>query len=147
MTSAAILSAMMANGSGHLYSIDLPALSDGWAEQTGAAVTPELRARWTYVRGSARRRLPKLIRALGSIDFFVHDSLHTYDNMRFEFGLAWPALRPGGVLIADDIQDSRAFDELVPAAPAPGSDGPRSWLVADEVAKPSAAWGLVVKRS
>src|SRR6267378_747194 len=36
----------------------------------------------------------------------------TYRNMRDEFAAAWPLLRPGGVLISDDIQGNSAFQEL-----------------------------------
>ena len=113
MTSAAILSAMAAAGAGRLYSIDLPALTGGWAEQSGAAVAPELRSRWSYLRGSTRRRLPPLLSGLGAIDLFVHDSLHTEETMTFEFRCAWDALRAGGVLISDDIDDSVAFERFV----------------------------------
>ena len=56
--------------------------------------------------------MPALLRNIGPIDLFLHDSLHTYDTMRAEFAAAWPALRPGGVLISDDIEGNRAFGEL-----------------------------------
>lgn len=113
MTSASILSALRSNQAGKLYSIDLPPLSKGWAEQSGVAVEPELRSRWTYVRGSTRRRLPPLLAGLDGIDVFVHDSLHTSATMTFEFRCAWDALRPGGVMISDDIDDNVAFEAFV----------------------------------
>lgn len=120
MTSAAVLSALRSNGTGRLFSIDLPPLTKGWAEQSGAAVEPRLRSRWTYLRGSTRRRLPPLLADLESIDIFVHDSLHTFETMTFEFHCAWESLRPGGVMISDDIDDSMAFEvfvaEKMPAA-------------------------------
>jgi len=43
---------------------------------------------------------------------FVHDSLHTYSHMKWEFETALRSLRPGGVLISDDIEGNRAFEEL-----------------------------------
>lgn len=40
------------------------------------------------------------------IDLFVHDSLHTRDNLLFELRAAWPKLRLGGLLMADDADDN-----------------------------------------
>ncbi|MDQ6711251.1 MAG: class I SAM-dependent methyltransferase [Candidatus Dormibacteraeota bacterium] len=141
LTSATILSAMENRETGHLYSIDLPPLTKGWAQQSRTAVSGDLQHRWSYVRGATRRKLPGLLARLKPVDLFVHDSLHTYDNMRFELESAWPALRAGGVLIADDIQDNRAFDELVA-----GSAESR-WIVGPQCEKPASRWGLVVKGS
>jgi hypothetical protein len=49
---------------------------------------------------------------LPEIDLFVHDSLHTCRNMMMEFKLIWPRLRPGGILIADDIEGNDAFERF-----------------------------------
>jgi hypothetical protein len=70
------------------------------------AVPPDLRGRWTYVPGSARRRLPPLTSELGVVGVFVHDSLHTGRNVRFELDTIWGALAPGGVAIVDDVDHS-----------------------------------------
>jgi predicted O-methyltransferase YrrM len=43
---------------------------------------------------------------------FLHDSFHTYRNMQMEFATMWPILRPGGVLVSDDIEGNAAFHEL-----------------------------------
>ena len=40
--------------------------------------------RWSYISGSSRRRLPSVLGQLGEIDLFVHDSLHSARNVRFE---------------------------------------------------------------
>jgi predicted O-methyltransferase YrrM len=58
------------------------------------------------------RILPRLLEESGTADLFVHDSLHTYRNMRREFELVWPRLRTGGVILADDVERNRAFGEL-----------------------------------
>jgi hypothetical protein len=50
---------------------------------------------------------------VGEIDFFMHDSEHSYECMSFEFRTAWEALRDGGVLVADDVNASAAWDEFV----------------------------------
>jgi hypothetical protein len=112
ITSRMILRALERNGDGHLWSIDLPFLRTSWYDETAAAVPDSLRSRWTYVRGSSRRRLPGLLTDLGQIDLFVHDSAHTEANMRFEFTTAWRALRPGGVLVSHDVEMNSAFAEF-----------------------------------
>jgi predicted O-methyltransferase YrrM len=38
--------------------------------------------------------------------------------MRREFEAVWPRLRTGGVILADDVERNRAFDELRIKAPA-----------------------------
>ena len=110
MTSRILLEALEQNGLGRLWSIDLPpALDRHQIDEIGIAVPPRLRQRWTYIEGSSRRRLPKLLSELGEIDLFIHDSMHSEDNVAFEMKLAWTALRPGGALIVDDIDLNRAF--------------------------------------
>lgn len=109
ITTRLILEALGLSRQGHLWSIDLPPMQLGWNSQVAAAVPARLRSAWTYVRGSSRRRLPGLLKSLGTIDLFVHDSLHTESNMLFELEHAWHALRPGGALVMDDIFDNSAF--------------------------------------
>jgi len=110
VTSRFILEALERNGSGHLWSIDQPPpLDPELNEEVGAAVDDSCRHRWSYIRGSSRRRLPGLLASLGQIDIFVHDSIHTEYNTRFELDRCWAALRPGGVVVADDIDLNWGF--------------------------------------
>jgi hypothetical protein len=133
LTTRLILEAMAINGSGHLWSVDLPHLFgapelDG---QTGVAVPDQIRDRWTYVRGSSRRYLRPLVSQLGTVDLFVHDSLHTERNMRFEMKTVWTALRSGGLMLVDDV-DKAAFRDFVAATNSQESNVHRSgdgpWL-------------------
>jgi len=39
----------------------------------------------------------------------MHDSEHSFDCMWFEFNVAWPRLRAGGVLVSDDVNSTPAF--------------------------------------
>jgi predicted O-methyltransferase YrrM len=112
VTSAHLLAALGGNGEGHLYSIDLPPLGKNNDDYVGWLVPDELRKRWTLRRGTSRRLLRPMLKELGNIDLFVHDSLHTYNNMKMEFESVWPHLPPGGVLIADDIEGNAAFQEV-----------------------------------
>ena len=112
VTSASVLQVLSTNGKGQLWSVDLPPLGLNADKHVGCLIPEEQKSRWHLCRGMSRRVLPPLLKRLGEIDFFIHDSLHTSDNMQFEFGAAWPRLAPGGILMADDVNDSTAFDEL-----------------------------------
>jgi len=112
VTSACLLQALEVNREGRLCSIDLPPLDENVDDYVGWLVPGELRNRWTLHRGTSSRLLQPLLARLGEIDLFIHDSSHTYRNMRMEFTRVWPSLRRGGVLISDDIEGNRAFLEL-----------------------------------
>lgn len=118
VTSRIVLEALERNGEGHLWSVDLPhPFEPGLRSQTGVAVPDGLRSRWSYVEGSSRRRLPRLLRALGRVDVFVHDSLHTARNTRFEMEQAGRVLSPGGVMVVDDISTHQGFTDWTRRSP------------------------------
>jgi hypothetical protein len=110
ITTRFLLEALDRNGSGHLWSIDLPPpLDRSLHAQIGLAVPRRLHQRWTYVRGSSRRRLPRLLARIRPIDLFVHDSTHSARNLLFELTHAWDALAPDGVAVADDVDLNCGF--------------------------------------
>lgn len=109
ITSRLVLESLHAAGRGHLWSIDLRPLDQSLHTETGAAVPTGLRDRWTYVEGTSRRRLRGVLDEHEQIDLFIHDSLHTARNLRFELEHAWPALTSGGALVADDVHRNDAF--------------------------------------
>lgn len=118
ISSYAILQALQDNGQGHLYSIDLPdtglqrprVLPKG--EPTGFLVPGSLRKGWTLRMGDSKTELPRLLRELETIDFFIHDSLHEYEHMTFEYRAAWPRIRRGGMLFSDDVDRNDAFQDF-----------------------------------
>jgi hypothetical protein len=129
VSTAFLLLALEDNGTGELHSIDLPEVAgeeyeEGtfWDGKGGAVippgkepgwmVPPELRERWELVLGRSQDELPPLLDRVGQIDFFMHDSEHSYECMSFEFRTAWPALREGGVLVADDVNVNPAWAEF-----------------------------------
>jgi Methyltransferase domain len=121
VTSRFILEALERSGDGHLWSVDLPPLDRFWRQQVGAAVGDRHSDRWSYIRGSSRRRLPGLLSRLGQIDLFIHDSLHSERNVRFELDQAWAALRPNGALVVDDVDANwgfRSFTQTVSGHPS-----------------------------
>ena len=84
--------------SGRIYGVIIPeGRSSGWL------VPESCRDRVHLQIGDAAALLRPLLAGLGAIDFFFHDSDHTYDHMAFEFGEAKRVLRRGGLVVADDI--------------------------------------------
>jgi hypothetical protein len=115
VTSRMMLQALERNGRGHLWSIDLPPLEKQWKREVGIAVGNRFPSTWTYLKGTSRLRLPPLLAKLGEIDLFVHDSLHTERNVRFEMDQAWRVLRNGGAMVIDDIDANRGFQSFAQA--------------------------------
>jgi predicted O-methyltransferase YrrM len=111
VTSTFVLSALERNGAGWLHSIDLPPLGRDVDKFVGALIPDHLRHRWRLYRGVTRRVLPELLTQLGRVDMFIHDSLHTYRNIKFELEKVTPRLSPGAIVIADDIDENPAFKE------------------------------------
>jgi predicted O-methyltransferase YrrM len=128
-STAFLLLALERNEAGELHSIDLPEVVGAdyrpgtfWEGKQGAAIPPgkepgwmipaQLRECWSLTIGRSQDELPQLLDRLGEIDLFVHDSEHSYECMDFEFRTAWPALREGGALVADDWNWNDAFAEL-----------------------------------
>jgi len=129
LSSRMMLEALQRVGDGRLSSIDLPAMTIHQRRtEIGAAVPAPLRDRWSYLEGSSRRRLPPLLREAGQIDLFVHDSLHSTRNVRWELETAWKILRPGGVVVVDDVDFNWGFEEFLAA----GEDRQPLWCMADD---------------
>ncbi|HEX3944156.1 MAG TPA: class I SAM-dependent methyltransferase [Rhizomicrobium sp.] len=115
LTSRFILNGLERNRGGTLWSIDRPPLDPTLKQRIGIAVPERLRERWTLIAGSSRRRLPGVLAQVGQIDLFVHDSLHTEQNVRFELARAWAALKPGGALVVDDIDSNGGYGAFLPS--------------------------------
>jgi hypothetical protein len=129
VTSSFILRALERNAFGTLYSIDLPPLGPGASGFVGWLVPAELRARWRLLHGSSKGLLPRLVSAVGAVDVFLHDSLHTYRNIRRELETVAPKLSPRSVVVADDIEGNRAFGDWA------SQSRPSYWAVVSEEAK------------
>jgi hypothetical protein len=134
VSSSFILSALHENGYGHLYSIDKPAYDHrlkGTTEESkifhlddgldytvkdgfvpGDYVPEFLRKRWTLILGDAKKELPPLLKKIRDVTIFMHDSLHTYEHMLFEYQTAWPFIEKKGFLLSHDITWNRAFGDF-----------------------------------
>lgn len=131
-STAVILRALEDNGSGKLYSIDLPDYGGdddriwdekgGWvipsSEEPGWLVNDSLRDRWELILGNSNEKLPQLLSDLSEIDVFIHDSEHSYQTMMLEYCIAWRYLKTDGKLISDDISSNKAFRQFSSAQDA-----------------------------
>ena len=124
VSSSYLLLALQKNGRGVLHSIELgdprylpSGKPPGW-------IVPEwLKTRWDLRIGDSRVLLPKLLQEIGRIDIFIHDSLHTHDQMLWEYRTAYPSIRHGGLLFSDDAAWNPAFAEFCKEA------GARRWQI------------------
>ncbi|HEX4467443.1 MAG TPA: class I SAM-dependent methyltransferase [Solirubrobacteraceae bacterium] len=130
-------------GGGRLWSIDLPAMTiHERRAEIGVAVPEHLRGGWEYLEGSSRRHLPSLLRRVGPIDLFVHDSMHSTRNVRWELKRAWPALRPAGVVLVDDVDFNWGFQQFLQAGTdrtplvCMSDDGARTFALAKKAGGP-----------
>jgi predicted O-methyltransferase YrrM len=105
----AILLALEHNGQGSLVSIDRPYPGIDNDMFVGCVVPASLRPRWELVRRPDRDALPQVLRGSDGIDLAHYDSDKSTEGRAFAYELLWSALRPGGVLISDDIGDNLAF--------------------------------------
>ena len=110
-STSVILQALEDNKEGMLYSVDLPSFRPGAKSLTGGAVPEHLRFsnRWELVLGPDRHVLPSLLKRIGPIDVFHYDSDKSYEGMMRTWGLVWPHLSPGAVLLLDDVHLHDAF--------------------------------------
>ncbi len=108
MASSFILKALQdENIEGRLYSIERSTKI-----VPGSLIPEELKAAYVPIRASvedalAGEQLP------AEIDMFLHDSTHRYAHMTMEFERFWPRLRPGGLLVAHDVDMNAAFTDFV----------------------------------
>jgi hypothetical protein len=131
-SAAVILAALERRGVGQLISID----QEGpYVAGYGELIPQHLRARWSLYLQPASGRwpvlvdelpwplrnwltrherpvLPEVLCRLGTLDFFLHDSRHTFRHMRWEYELAWQSLASGSCLASHDVLATSAFDDF-----------------------------------
>lgn len=118
-STAFILKALNNNNEGKLISVDMPGEvfsdPDFWKEMKkpqqspGWTVPEDLKDRWELIAGDSREHLPLVFSRIELLDIFLHDGLHTYDNMFWEFEEAYKRLHKGGFLISDDITHNNSM--------------------------------------
>lgn len=109
-STAHILAAMADNGIGELHSIDIG--RDRSEPPHDFFIPAHLQSRWELIIGDSKDELPRLLRRCGNIDLFYHDSLHTWEHMLWEYGIALPYLTERGVLASDDVENPPSLPRL-----------------------------------
>ena len=113
ISSAFILMGLKSNRSGTLRSIDYPVQRKGarggesWAipqgRSSGWAVPGGLRKSWDLHIGRSEDLLKPLLAGAGGLDFYCHDSPVDEAHFEFEMKAVLPHLRPGSLVVADNI--------------------------------------------
>jgi predicted O-methyltransferase YrrM len=117
-SSLAFLKATERTG-GRLVSVDRPypfLIGRSWV---GAAVPDDMRDDWTLLRHSDRRGIPKALHLSDGYDLIHYDSDKTQEGRRWAYPRLWRALRPGGLLISDDVGDNEIWAEFCKSVGAP----------------------------
>ena len=120
-SSAYILFALRDNDKGRLISIDLPPDNLPPGKSSGWVVPSLLNERWSLHIGDSKHLLEPLLHEAGEVDCFIHDSLHTYDHMMWEFRTAWNFLKPGGLFLSHDVGANDAFFDFMKETRIPWS--------------------------
>lgn len=111
-SSLAILLSLRKRQNSVLVSTDMPYPCKNSDRYVGCAVPPELKQIWRVIRRPDREALPIALSILPEIDICHYDSDKSYEGRMWAYPRLWRALRPGGVLISDDISDNLAFRDL-----------------------------------
>ncbi len=120
-----------------LLSVDMPYAKRNNEAYVGCVVPQRLRQNWTLFRKPDRDALPEIVRREPRLDLAHHDSDKSYDGRLFAYGALWPHIRPGGVLMSDDIEDNLAFKHFAE------NQGQKPWVLAKEL--PGNFAGVLIK--
>jgi len=109
VSSTYFLLALYKNDKGRLFSLDLPRFEEevnylDYSLSERGGIIPEgkkpgwiipdyLRLRWELIIGKSTEKLESYLNQLNQINIFFHDSLHSYENMLFEYQTSWPFIR------------------------------------------------------
>jgi predicted O-methyltransferase YrrM len=122
-STAWLLAALEANGSGELYSLG-PGSHLGRAAgvgplSVGSFVPPALRRRWTLVLGQTEERFEELLPPTHGTDLVFVDRGPDSERARYELHHAWQALAPSGLLLAHHVESTPAWTDLCRAQGMP----------------------------
>lgn len=122
---AFVLAGLAKNKCGKLISIDLPDSKIRMLEkptsrhplvgdsenydkniQPGFIIPEYLKERWIFVEGDSHKKIPQISE---KIDFYIHDSDHSYEFLLKEMEFVRPKLSEEGIVLVDDIDWSNGF--------------------------------------
>jgi predicted O-methyltransferase YrrM len=106
------LALLIANEEAELVSTDMPypkLNNDDWV---GCVVPENLRKRWTLIRNADLEAIPQALKKLQTLDLCHYDSDKSYRGRLWALPKLWEHLKPGGILISDDISDNLGFADF-----------------------------------
>jgi Methyltransferase domain len=121
-TSWFILQALDDNDKGELVSVDIGSKKQEGdssdpqglpTKEIGGLVPQRLRSRWHLMVGDAAEILPSFVKRPNKVDFFLHDSNHSYQFMTLEFRTIWPLIPKGGFLCSDNVDRNSAWVDFM----------------------------------
>jgi hypothetical protein len=118
-----------------MHGIDWTPSDFGAEGFTGALVSESLKLRWRLHRGPSRRILPRVLREVGEVGLFIHDSSHTYRTINMELRHVEPHLSPPAAVLVDDATMNSAFSEWALAS------SPDHWAIVSEGVR---RWGIAL---
>tara|TARA_B100000989_G_scaffold264707_1_gene217231 strand:+ start:4357 stop:5163 length:807 start_codon:yes stop_codon:yes gene_type:complete len=107
ISSSLILSALKKNNLGKLTSIDLPPKT-GMApsrlndNEVGCLIPKNYYSQWNFIQGDAKKKLTDVLISKKP-EIFIHDSLHDYSHMMFEYISSWSIMGKNKIILSDDI--------------------------------------------
>lgn len=113
-SSRAFLTALEKNGSGRLYSSDLPYFRLPDPDRfVGVLVESDLRENWTLLLEGDQANLPRILDQVPRVDIFHYDSDKMASGREFAVALVRDKLARGGVMVMDDIFNDDWFRNYV----------------------------------
>jgi len=99
-----ILNAILKNGKGTLYSIDID-------YNVGILIDQQLKTNWRLhvLPRTNGRELNKYLSTIAPVDIFIHDSNHTYYWQMLEYRAFLKNINNHGLILSDDVDASFAF--------------------------------------
>ena len=100
-----ILAALNKNKKGILYSVEI-------SKDVGKFVNGINKKRWKLIVGKPDTIFSNALRKIRKVDIFLHDSDHSYNQMKKEFNQVKNKMTKGGIIMSDDIDVNNAFMEF-----------------------------------
>tara|TARA_B100000963_G_C22635593_1_gene677428 strand:+ start:3667 stop:4452 length:786 start_codon:yes stop_codon:yes gene_type:complete len=92
-----------------LISTDMPYPGLNNSKYVGLVVPEYLKKNWKLIRESDSIGLPKVLKNETNFDLCHYDSDKYYEGRMWAYPKLWKALKKGGLLVSDDIENNNAF--------------------------------------
>lgn len=108
----AILLSISKRDGAKLISIDMPYPGLNNSKYVGCVIKDALKDKWHLIRDADKYALTKALGQFAQVDLCHYDSDKYYSGRMWAYLKMWKALKKGGVLISDDIENNLAFKEF-----------------------------------